>query len=293
VGREPVQRIRGVAFDREALFFSWSGYTNGAVEFATDSGVALFDVPGGQPIAWSPAAEEILKRTAEARRQKAEAEAAAEAAAREQARAAERRSLESEQRVREAQARAAAARAEKEAAAARRKVVVAEQLAERRRGREERRAERRRAAAARNDERKAANAPKAAERAARQAQLAALPGFNRDARIAAVLGTLGVAVPIGFGMVASWFALRARATLTRNGVDRSTNLLRYAAVVSTVGAALAVMLLASVPVTLTAATDEPPAWAGGLYLALWLIVGVAAVVAWGRASRTRPGGPPG
>ena len=50
IQRPDVQRLRGAAFDRTtAIFYSLSGYSAGAVEFADLSGVALFDVMNGMP----------------------------------------------------------------------------------------------------------------------------------------------------------------------------------------------------------------------------------------------------
>jgi hypothetical protein len=137
---------------------------------------------------------------------------------------------------------------------------------------------------ARRRERRDARAPKVAEQAVRRSQLDSLPTFTNDTRMAALIGTIGLVVPLGLGLVAGWFALRARRTLTAHEIGRSPGLLRYAAVVSTIGAAFSITVVAAVPVTLTAPTDEPPGYAGGLYLTIWLVVGVAALLAWRRAA---------
>lgn len=77
VGRADIQRIRGVAHDgREAIFFSLGGYSAGAVEWAEDAGVALFQFAGydGTIEAISTHATTLLKSNRLARRRSSEME---------------------------------------------------------------------------------------------------------------------------------------------------------------------------------------------------------------------------
>ena len=61
VQRPDVQRLRGAAFRvQHALFFSWSGYTAGAVDYADQNGVALFTVVGAAPMATNAVARSLL-----------------------------------------------------------------------------------------------------------------------------------------------------------------------------------------------------------------------------------------
>ena len=61
VGRPDVQRLRGAAYTVEfAVFFSFSGYTTGAVAYADSNKVALFDVVHGEPQPYNQIANALV-----------------------------------------------------------------------------------------------------------------------------------------------------------------------------------------------------------------------------------------
>jgi hypothetical protein len=73
VGRPDVQRLHGAAEGRSAMFFSWSGYSKHAEEWADDNGIALFtyDLAGNVQSA-NDAAEDLIAEHEEAKSEQEE-----------------------------------------------------------------------------------------------------------------------------------------------------------------------------------------------------------------------------
>jgi len=67
VQRPDIQRLRGAAYrTQNALFFSFSGYTSGAIEYADQNAVALFNMVGSAPMAVNAVARNLLVHQAAA-----------------------------------------------------------------------------------------------------------------------------------------------------------------------------------------------------------------------------------
>lgn len=118
VGRPAVQRLVGAApvGTRAVLFFSWSGYSKGAIEYANERDVALFDVDATDTLTTlSRAADSVLDRSeAVQHRRAAEAQRRAEAAREEQAARERQAREEQEPRRREEEIAEAALRRQRE-----------------------------------------------------------------------------------------------------------------------------------------------------------------------------------
>ena len=62
IQRPAIQQLRGAALNhRAAVMYSWSGYSSGAVSYAEEAQVALFDVQNNRPVPMSSAAEELSR----------------------------------------------------------------------------------------------------------------------------------------------------------------------------------------------------------------------------------------
>jgi hypothetical protein len=297
VGRPAVQQLRGAAHGLdEALFFSWSGYSRQAIEYANGASVALFLIADDRPYPASLSAELILdavrtrarersaeqaRKSREARRRRRQSDRAMRAARREQKRVARTADRRLSQQARDENRRISQqARDEK---AGLRKARRAATLRAWRVALTHRYRQQRHAATVRH-----------LERAGRRDHLG--PPVVGLIRGALVLSLAGILLPFGlFSFLALRDALKAKRQLLDRGHTSSPRSLRAAAVISVLGLCLfAWFIVALVDIPFRSDPGELTPVAGALILLMPLAVTAGALYQWTNAvPNDVEGGPSG
>lgn len=270
VGRPDVQRLVGAGADHPGValaFFSRSGYSQGAIEYADRHNVSLFSYDASQSrlfvpmnraaVRWLSAAEQSVRQEAAAKeheeralKAKATASAAAATAARVQARIAQER-LKSQRYERKQARRAEKAAQEAERAQARAESGVAP----------------------------AGQAQESGQSHGQPQQPA--PRLQRVPGVGGlVLGIVGCVIPLGVLSVLAWrSARRSRIDLTERGTSRSPLILRATALVAVIGAWLSLIVLASlVTEPFEDRSEGELSTAGGIAVTIALVGG--GILAW-------------
>lgn len=283
---DAVQKIKGAAYDgRQAVFYSWSGYSRNAIAFAEQADVALFIVVGDSQQPVSPKAKNLLEASATFRAQRRTTE---QRRVEEEAR--RRTAYENEARRQAEAEQAERARLEREAAI---EAAIREAECKKRRDRRKRWL----TAAPRAVRCAASGVGSYCRRSgARQRRMLADANATTPVIWAWVFSLAGILCPIGLSAGGGWFALDARARLTAAGHMRSPWLLRIPAVLATITTGLVAAVVVSLGFTAFAGDqiDRSDGFStttedvlDGLMVVVILAVGVLGLYAWSKAEQPK------